>query len=44
MTQIENARKGHITPEMEEVARIEDIDIQKLIKGLANGNIVIPAI
>ncbi len=42
MTQIENARKGHITPEMEEVARIEDIDIQKLIKGLANGNIVIP--
>jgi phosphomethylpyrimidine synthase len=27
---------------MEEVARIEDIDIQKLIKGLANGNIVIP--
>jgi len=42
LTQIENARKGHITPEMEEVARIEDIDIQKLIKGLANGNIVIP--
>ncbi|MDP1551499.1 MAG: phosphomethylpyrimidine synthase [Methanobacteriaceae archaeon] len=42
MTQIENARKGHITPEMEEVARIEDIDIKKLIKGLANGNIVIP--
>ncbi len=42
MTQMEQARKGHITPEMEEVARIEDIDIQKLIKGLSNGHMVIP--
>jgi phosphomethylpyrimidine synthase len=39
---MEQARKGHITPEMEEVARIEDIDIQKLIKGLSNGHMVMP--
>ncbi len=42
MTQMENARKGHITDEMDYVARKENIDIQKLIKGLASGKIVIP--
>lgn len=42
MTQMEQARKGHITPEMQEVARIEDIDIQKIIRGLSEGRIVIP--
>jgi phosphomethylpyrimidine synthase len=42
LTQMEQARKGQITPEMEEVARNEDIDIQKLIRGLSNGRIVIP--
>lgn len=42
MTQMEQAKKGHITPEMQEVARIEDIDIQKLIRGLSDGRIVIP--
>lgn len=39
---MEQARKGQITPAMQEVARIEDIDIQKLIRGLSNGHIVIP--
>lgn len=39
---MEQARKGHITPVMQEVARIEDIDVQKLIRGLSKGHIVIP--
>lgn len=39
---MENARNGHITNEMEEVARKENIDIQKIIKGLSSGLIVIP--
>jgi len=42
LTQMENARKGHITDEMDYVARKENIDIQKLIKGVASGKIVIP--
>lgn len=42
MTQIEEARKGNITPEMEEVARLEGIDIKKIVSGLAKGHIVIP--
>ncbi|GAB6055672.1 phosphomethylpyrimidine synthase [Methanobacterium movens] len=42
MTQMENARKGRITAEMDYVARKENIDIQKLIKGVASGKIVIP--
>ncbi|MDI9614640.1 phosphomethylpyrimidine synthase [Methanothermobacter sp.] len=43
MTQMENARKGNITPEMEEVARKENIDIQILIKSIADGRAVIPS-
>ncbi|HIH65124.1 phosphomethylpyrimidine synthase [Methanothermobacter sp. EMTCatA1] len=43
MTQMEEARKGNITPEMEEVARKENLDIQMLIRGIANGRIVIPS-
>ncbi len=39
---MENARKGRITAEMDYVARKENIDIQKLIKGVASGKIVIP--
>lgn len=42
MTQLESARKGQITGEMEIVARTENVDIQKLIKRVANGYIVIP--
>ncbi|WP_321211438.1 phosphomethylpyrimidine synthase [Methanothermobacter sp. DP] len=43
MTQMEDARKGNITPEMEEVARKENIDIQILIKSIADGRTVIPS-
>ncbi|MGB9838845.1 phosphomethylpyrimidine synthase [Methanothermobacter sp.] len=43
MTQMEDARKGNITPEMEEVARKENIDIQILIKSIADGRAVIPS-
>ncbi len=42
MTQIEEAKKGNITPEMEETSRIENIDIQKILSGVAKGRIVIP--
>lgn len=40
---MEDARKGNITPEMEEVARKENIDIQILIKSIADGRAVIPS-
>jgi len=40
---MEDARKGNITPEMEEVARKENIDIQSLIKSIADGRAVIPS-
>ena len=40
---MEDARKGNITPEMEEVARKENIDIQILIKSIADGRTVIPS-
>lgn len=40
---MEEARKGNITPEMEEVARKENLDIQMLIRGIADGRIVIPS-
>ncbi|QHN08241.1 phosphomethylpyrimidine synthase [Methanothermobacter sp. THM-2] len=43
MTQMEDARKGNITSEMEEVARKENIDIQSLIKSIADGRAVIPS-
>jgi len=42
VTQLESARKGQITGEMEIVARTGNIDIQKLIKRVAKGYIVIP--
>lgn len=42
MTQLESARKGQITKEMEIVAKEENIDIQKLIKRIGNGYICIP--
>jgi len=40
---MEDARKGNITSEMEEVARKENIDIQSLIKSIADGRAVIPS-
>lgn len=42
MTQLESARKGRITPEMELVAKEEDINLQKLIKRISKGYIIIP--
>ena len=40
MTQMTEAKKGNITPEMKEVAEFERIDADKILKG--NGTIVIP--
>lgn len=42
MTQLEQARKGSITPEMEQVAGAEGMDVQKLRKRISNGHVVIP--
>ncbi|MDD6285553.1 phosphomethylpyrimidine synthase [Candidatus Methanosphaera massiliense] len=42
MTQLEQARKGNITPEMEYVAKKEKIDIEKLRRYIASGKVVIP--
>jgi len=42
VTQLESARKGQITDEMEKVAKEENIEIQKLIKRLSKGYITIP--
>jgi phosphomethylpyrimidine synthase len=42
VTQLEYARKGQITKEMEIVAKEENIDIQKLIRRVAKGYITIP--
>lgn len=42
MTQLESARKGRITPEMEAVARDEGIEADVLVKRVAEGTVVIP--
>ncbi|AEG17216.1 phosphomethylpyrimidine synthase [Methanobacterium paludis] len=42
MTQMQQALKGQITDEMKKVAEMEDIDIHKLVRGLAEGRIIIP--
>lgn len=42
MTQLEQARRGQITDEIKKISEIEGIEIQKLIKRVANGHIVIP--
>ncbi|MDI6860269.1 MAG: phosphomethylpyrimidine synthase ThiC [Methanocellales archaeon] len=39
---IEAARKGQITPEMEYVAKVEEIDPQRLRRLVASGRVVIP--
>ncbi|MCD5409337.1 MAG: phosphomethylpyrimidine synthase ThiC [Methanocellales archaeon] len=41
MSIIEDAQKGHITPEMEFVARSENVDSQKIRKLIAAGRLVI---
>jgi phosphomethylpyrimidine synthase len=41
MTQILEARKGNITPEMDAVARSEGVNVGLIAEGVANGTIVI---
>jgi phosphomethylpyrimidine synthase len=41
MTQILEARKGNITPEMHAVARAEGVSVEHIIEGIAQGTIVI---
>src|SRR5438270_6649082 len=43
MTQLEAARKGTLTPEMQYVARREDIDAELIRSEVARGRMVIPA-
>ena len=42
MTQLESARKGRITPEIEKVAQDEGVDVDILVKRVAEGTVVIP--
>ncbi|MBR6024218.1 MAG: phosphomethylpyrimidine synthase [Methanobrevibacter sp.] len=41
MTQKSEAMKGNITPEMEDVSKNENIDVNKLVKLIADGKVVI---
>jgi phosphomethylpyrimidine synthase len=41
MTQILEARKGNVTPEMEAVARAEGVTVESILEGIAKGTIVI---
>ncbi len=43
MTQLEAAKRGIITPEMEYVAESEGLDPKYIMEGVRNGEIVIPA-
>jgi phosphomethylpyrimidine synthase len=43
MTQLESARKGTVTPEMEYVAKREDLDAELIRAEVARGRMVIPA-
>lgn len=43
MTQLESARKGHITPEMETVAADEGVNPQEIRRLVGEGHVVIPA-
>src|SRR5215471_13586614 len=43
MTQLESARQGIITPEMQFVARREDLDAELIRSEVARGRMVIPA-
>jgi phosphomethylpyrimidine synthase len=42
VTQMKEAQKGNITNEIKSVSETEGIDVHKIMKGLANGRIVIP--
>jgi phosphomethylpyrimidine synthase len=43
MTQLEIARAGNISPQMQRVAEVEGIDVEYIRRGVAEGTIVIPA-
>ncbi len=43
MTQLEQARRGNVTPEMELVARVEGMDVAVVLARVADGSLVIPA-
>jgi phosphomethylpyrimidine synthase len=43
MTQLETARKGDISPQMESVAKVEGLEIERLRQRVAAGTVVIPA-
>lgn len=43
MTQLENARKGVITPQMARVAERESLETGKLVELIASGRVIIPA-
>ncbi|MGB8232904.1 MAG: phosphomethylpyrimidine synthase [Methanobacterium sp.] len=42
MTQMQEARMGNITDEIKSVSETEGKDVNKILRGLANGHIVIP--
>jgi len=43
MTQLEIARKGNISPQMEAVASVEEIEAETVRQGVEKGTIVVPA-
>lgn len=43
MTQMTEARAGHITEQMKQVARDEDVEVEWLAKRMASGSIIIPS-
>ena len=42
VTQLNSAKRGIATEEMKKVAKDEDVDVNFIIKGIANGSIIIP--
>ena len=42
-TQMDVARKGIVTPEIEKVAKKEKMDVDKLMELVASGKVAIPA-
>ena len=42
MTQMQDALRGNITDEMKLVAETESIDVQKIMRGISEGRIIIP--
>ena len=43
LTQLEAAKRGIVTPEMEYVAKVDGLDPRVVMEGVARGEIVIPA-